>query len=171
MQRWKEHFQEILNRPPPDSVLDIEEAIEDLNVNCGRISKEEIKRAIKKLKLSTYMPSDVLKADVSATTEVLYSLLNEIWDKKEIPTEGKTDVLVTIPKKGNLSEYKNWRGIMLLSVPSKILCRIILDRIQETVDKKLRKEQAGFRKDKSCTDHIATLRIIDEQCIEWQSSL
>ena len=80
-------------------------------------------------------------------------------------------MLVTIPKKGNLSECKNWRGIMLLSVPSKILCRIILDRIQETVDKKLRKEQAGFRKDKSCTDHIATLRIIVAQCIEWQSSL
>ena len=79
-------------------------------------------------------------------------------------------MLVTIPKKGNLSECKNWRGIMLLSVPSKILCRIILDRIQETVDK-LRKEQAGFRKDKSCTDHIATLRIIVEQCTEWQNSL
>ena len=60
---------------------------------------------------------------------------------------------------------------MLISVHSKILCRIILDRIKETVDKKLRKEQAGFRKDKSCTDHIATLRIIVEQCIEWQSSL
>ena len=80
-------------------------------------------------------------------------------------------MLVTISKKGNLSECKNWRGIMLLSVPSKILCRIILDRIQKTVDKKLRKEQAGFRKDTSCTDHIATLRIIVEQCIEWQSSL
>ena len=33
------------------------------------------------------------------------------------------------------------------------------------------KEQAGFRKDKSCTDHIVTLRIIVEQCIEWQNSL
>ena len=60
---------------------------------------------------------------------------------------------------------------MLLSVPSKILCLIILDRKQETVDKKLRKEQAGFRKDKSCTYHIATLRIVVEQCTELQSSL
>ena len=92
-----------------------------------------------------------------------------------MPTEWKTGMLVTLPKKGNLSECKNWRGIMLLSVPSKIFCRIILDRIKETVDKKLRKEQAGFRKDKSCTDHVATLRIIVEQCIAilrpvWLSS-
>ena len=41
----------------------------------------------------------------------------------------------------------------------------------EALDKKLREEQAGFRKIKSCTDHIATLRIITEQLIEWQSSL
>ena len=51
LQRWKEYFQDILNRPPPDSIPDIEETNEDLNINCGRISKEEIKRAIKKLKL------------------------------------------------------------------------------------------------------------------------
>ena len=165
-----------MKRPPPNSIPDIEETTENLNITCGRISKEEIKRAIKKLKLGKApgidnIPSDVFKADNDATIDVLYSRLNEIWDKEEIPTEWKMGMLVTIPKKGNFSECKNWRGIMLLSVPSKILCHIILDRIQETVDKKLRKEQAGFRKDKSCTDHIATLRIIIEQCIEWQSSL
>ena len=60
---------------------------------------------------------------------------------------------------------------MLLSIPSKVLCRIILDRILGALDKQLRKEQAGFRKDKSCTDHIATLRIIVEHCVEWQSPL
>lgn len=71
-----------------------------------------------------------------------------------------------IPKKGNISECKNWRVIMLLSIPSKILFRIILDRILHTLDKRLRQEQASFRKDYSCTEHIATLRIIDEQCTE-----
>ena len=47
LQRWEEYFQEIVNRPPPDSIPDTEKATEDLNINCGRISKEEIKRAIK----------------------------------------------------------------------------------------------------------------------------
>ena len=92
-------------------------------------------------------------------------MLNKVWDKKERPTKWKTGMLVTIPKKGYLSECKNWRAIMLLSVPSKILCRIILDKLQETIDSTLIEEQAGFRKDKSCTDHIATLRIVVEQCI------
>ena len=39
------------------------------------------------------------------------------------------------------------------------------------VDKTLREEQAGFRQDRSCTDQIATLRIIVEQSIEWNSLL
>ena len=41
----------------------------------------------------------------------------------------------------------------------------------EALDKNLSEEQAGFRKIKSCTDHTATLRIITEQSIDWQSSL
>ena len=60
---------------------------------------------------------------------------------------------------------------MLLSIPSKVFCRIILERLKKAVDEQLRKEQAGFRQDKSCTDHIATLRIIIEQSIEWQTPL
>ena len=55
---------------------------------------------------------------------------------------------------------------MLLSIPSKVLTRVILNRIKVAVDEALRYEQAGFRKDRSCIDQIATLRIIVEQTIE-----
>ena len=37
--------------------------------------------------------------------------------------------------------------------------------------KTLRDDQAGFRKERSCVDQIATLRVIVEQTIEWQTSL
>ena len=39
------------------------------------------------------------------------------------------------------------------------------------VDNLLRDEQAGFRKNRSCADNIATLRIIIEQSLEWNSPL
>ena len=48
-------------------------------------------------------------------------------------------------------------------MPSKIPCSVILQRIKT--------EQAGFRQEHSCVDQIATLRIIVEQTIEWQTSL
>ena len=58
---------------------------------------------------------------------------------------------------------------MLLSTAGKVLNRIILERLKEEVDDRLRDEQAGFRKERSCTDHIATLKIIVEQSLEWKS--
>ena len=41
----------------------------------------------------------------------------------------------------------------------------ILKRLQIAVDPNLR--EAGFRKRRSCTDQIATLRIIVKQSLEW----
>ena len=58
-----------------------------------------------------------------------------------------------------------------MSVPGKVLNIIILERMKGKVDQTLREQQAGFRQDRSCTDQIATLRIIVEQSIEWNSSL
>ena len=46
-----------------------------------------------------------------------------------------------------------------MSVPGKVLNRIILERMKGEEDKRLREEQAGFRQDRSCIDQIATLPI------------
>jgi len=43
--------------------------------------------------------------------------------------------------------------------------------MKNIVDPELRDEQAGFRQNRSCTDQIATLRIIVEQSLEWNSPL
>ncbi|CAH1266800.1 Hypp3579 [Branchiostoma lanceolatum] len=42
---------------------------------------------------------------------------------------------------------------------------------RDAVDPHLRDQLAGFRKNRSCTDQITTLRIILEQSIEWNSPL
>ena len=147
---------------------------EDLLINCNKPTREEIKHAIGHIQNGKAagpdgIPADALKGDTSV--EMLYSLFDEIWEKEEIPAEWKEGYLIKIPKKGDLSHCDNFRGITLLSVPGKVLNRIILELMKGEVDKTLREEQAGFRQDRSCTDQIATLRIIVEQSIEWNSSL
>jgi hypothetical protein len=74
-------------------------------------------------------------------------------------------------KKGDITNCNNWRGITLLSAPSKILSRVLLNRVKSVVEVRLWKEQAGFRKHRSCVDLINTLRIILEQSAEWQTTL
>ena len=60
---------------------------------------------------------------------------------------------------------------MLLSVPGKVLNRIISERVREADDPKLHDQQAGFRRNRLCADQIASLPIIVEQSIEWNSTL
>ena len=60
---------------------------------------------------------------------------------------------------------------MLLSTPGNVLNRVLLERMKEAVDTKLRNQQAGFRRNRSCADQIASLRIIMEQSLEWNSPL
>ena len=174
--RWAEHFQEILNRPPPQVPPDVPPTGNQLEVNTNPPTKAEVSKAIKSLKSGKAagpdgIPPEALKADVQTSTEMIHPLLMKIWESEQIPEEWKKGYLVKLPKKGDLSSCKNWRGIMLLSVPSNILTRIILERLKKALDKTLREEQAGFRQDRSCKDHIATLRIIIEQSLEWQSQL
>ena len=76
-----------------------------------------------------------------------------------------------IPKKGNLKICDNWRGICVLPVISKIISRVILDRIKDHLYSTIDHEQAGFRSGSSYVDHINTLRIIIEQSAEYRSDL
>ena len=48
---------------------------------------------------------------------------------------------------------------------------MLIDRIREGVNSKLRDEQAGFRQGRSTVEQIFILRNIIEQVVEWQSTL
>ena len=101
--RWAEHFKETI--PPPTELL---------GINTNPPSRIEISRAIKSLKTGKAagpdgIPPEALKADTQTSTEML------------------KDILVKVPKKGDMSSCNNWRGIMLLSIPGKVLTRIILE--------------------------------------------
>ena len=90
-------------------------------------------------------------------------------DKDVIPNDWNKGLIVKLPKKEDLQHCDNLRGIALLSVPSKIFCRVLLNRIEGAIDVKLRQEQVGFWSGKGCTDQIFAVRNIIEQSIEWSA--
>ena len=65
----------------------------------------------------------------------------------------------------------SWRGSCVLPAVSKIIAKVILERIRATLISTVDADQAGFRAGSSCTDHINSLRIIIEQCKEFRSAL
>jgi len=102
------------------------------------------------------IPLEVLKVDPKTAKPILYPLFLQIWEMEKVLSEWKNGYLVGLPKRGDLGLCKNRRGIMLLSILSTVFFRIILARLKHALDHKLRCEQAGFRKDKFFTDHIAS---------------
>ena len=174
IERWKQHFEEVLNLPGPQNAID-ETAKEELDINTEPPSVNEIIRSLKVLRNGKVpgidnIQAEVLKLDVGITADALEHVFTRIW-KEVIPGDWQKGVIVKVPKKGNLEVCDNWRGVALLSVPGKVLCRIIIDRIKGGVDGMLRKEQGGFRTGRSCIDQIFVLRNIIEQCVEWNSPL
>ena len=130
---------------------DIQEAEVDLEVDTGPPEIEEIISSIKSLKNGKAPGQDSLnaelfKADPELAAKALKPLFTAIWKEKKVPDDWTKGIIVKIPKMGALSNCNNWRGITLLSIPSKILAKIIVQRISDAIDTQLREEQAGFRK-------------------------
>ncbi|VDP81756.1 unnamed protein product [Schistosoma mattheei] len=117
------------------------------------------------------IPAEALKADVAVTAKILRILFSKIWDEEQIPTNWKEGLLVKIPRTGDLSNRDNYTGIALLSIPRKFFNRVLLNRMKDSIDSQLQDQQAGFCKDLSCTDQIATPWVIVEQSIGWNSLL
>ena len=67
-------------------------------------------------------------------------LFTSIWKGKRIQNDWSKFLILKIPKKGSLKNCDNWRGITLLSIPSKILAKVIIQRISDAIDKQLRRE-------------------------------
>ncbi|VDP87508.1 unnamed protein product [Schistosoma mattheei] len=57
------------------------------------------------------IPAEALKSDIGVTTNVLHLLLKKIWEEEQVMMDLKEGHFIKIPKKGDLSECVNYRGI------------------------------------------------------------
>ena len=96
----------------------------------------------------------MLKVDLPKSVGIRCTFFNEVWERDEMPEDWRKDLIVKIPKKGDVSVCVNSHGITLLSIPSKVFCRVILNRIRMAVDQRIREEHAGIRADRGRSDQI-----------------
>ena len=112
-----------------------------------------------------------MKAGIDIIVDVLYDLLSLIWEEKRTPEDWCKGLIVKLLKKDALNNCVNWRGINLMPKAAKVMGKQIIKRISGRVDKKLRKEQAGFRSGRSTIEQIFVLRNIIEQTVKWNASV
>ena len=80
----------------------------------------------------------------------------------------KRSVFSPIPKQGNAKECSNYHTIALISHASKIMLKILYDRLQKYVNQGLPDVQAGFRKGRGTRDQIANIHWIVEKARKFQ---
>ncbi|OMJ14538.1 LINE-1 retrotransposable element ORF2 protein, partial [Smittium culicis] len=111
------------------------------------------------------IPSEVWKMvqyedePTSPLAKLILRLITGIWDAEKIPKQLDPSVVIPIPKKGDIRDPNNYRGISLIPTLSKVLSKIIARRLCK-IDNKysiLAKEQAGFRTREECVAQATTL--------------
>lgn len=177
--RWKEHFEDLLNRNP---VID-DNAIhqipqQPIDDSLSRIpSLEEVKTAIFAMKNNKAagidnIPAEIYKHGGPLLHSQLHQLIVKIWVKEEIPTDLRDGLITTIfKKKGERTDCGNHRGITLLSIAGKILARILTKRLTPLAEAILPESQCGFRPSRGTTDMIFSLRQLQEKCQEQNQPL
>ena len=114
----------------------------------------------------------MMKADIDTTVDVLNDLLSLISEEQRKPEDWCKGLIVKLPKKGDLTNCGNWRRIILMPTAAKVMGKVIIKRISRGVDKKLRKEQAGFRSGRSTIEQIFVLRTsLSSRSNEMQASI
>ena len=139
-------------------------------------SQQEIREAINQLKQNKApgvdeITAEMLKLGGELVVHWLTRLSCRVWHSEKVPDDWLKQIVVPLHKKGAYDVCDNFRGIALLSVPGKVFCQVIQNRLKEKANRALRENQCGFRKGRGCTDHLFSLRILMEKAREFHAPL
>jgi hypothetical protein len=130
------------------------------------IERREVEEAVNRLKNGKASGEDgitneMLKRGGPAVVEWLVHLFNLCMVVGGAPLEWRSAIIVPLFKgKGDKKEYKNYRGISLLSMPGKEYGRVIIEIVRLITETQIRDEEGGFRKGRGCVNQVLPLRYV-----------
>ena len=90
------------------------------------------------------IPAELVQADGEEIITALMTICNTIWQTGKWATLWTQSLVITLPKKGNLQQYQNYKTISLISYLSKVKLTILLNRLKPQAEI-IAEEWAGFR--------------------------
>ena len=164
---WFTHFQKLLGEPPV--VEDPDEAIPsifaDLDIDDGPFTPDEYRRVKKSLQCGKAAGPDNIPPEVLKSCdfdEICLKFCNRALIENDKPDLWSYMNIIPVPKSGDLSNTNNYRGISLMCIIAKMYNRLILNRIRSVINPKLRRNQNGFRPNRTTVAQILALRRIIE---------
>ena len=129
--RWQEHTEELYKKDhhDPDNHDGVITDLEPDILEC------EVKWALESITTNKAsgddgIPVELLQILKDDALKVLHSICQQIWKTQQWPQDWKRSVFILVPKKGNAKECSNYRTIALISHASKVMLKILQDRLQ-----------------------------------------
>ena len=135
LERWAEHFDNMLNRPAAindKAIARFPQLATNQELNIPPAS-EEVSSVIKQMTSGKasgpdVIPAEVFKSSGAAINDQLTSLYQTMWNQEQLLQEFRDATIVHIYKhKGSRPSIDNHRGISLMSIAGKILARVFLN--------------------------------------------
>jgi len=101
------------------------------------------------------------KGRCNTSTQMLYEILERVWEQETITAYWKEDYLIKTPKRETYQTV-TVRRIAMVVVPRKILSPIILQRLIDELGEALGEQKVDFIKDRSCANHC---RFCIQRCV------
>ena len=166
---WYTHFHNLLGKDPDVEgrieTEDLAGILDDLKIEDGNFTARELQLAKKNLKEGKQSGPENISPEVLKRCDlddIILEFANKLLNDNVKREQWSEIDMLPLPKAGDLSDTGNCRGISLSSIVMKIVNKMILNRIQPSMDKHLRPNQNGFRPGRSTTAHILALRRLIE---------
>jgi sorting nexin-29 len=172
LDRWKEHFNELLNSGADEYLSHNRRPYEiDDGKEFDPPSLEEVASAISGLKNNKApgldnLPAELFKTGCEELISMLHQLIVRVWSEERLPDEWMVGVICPIHKKGCKMTCNNYRGISLLPSAYKVLSKILSSRLEPFTEDFLSEYQAGFRRQRSTSDQLFSIRQIVQKSYE-----
>jgi hypothetical protein len=174
MEVWRAHYATLAN----EEFSWDKSSLTEVGVLSGpseRISEEEVRRAVAKMKCNkapgpSGVVADMLKSAGETCLPWVTDVCNAIVQEGKMPKDWDKSWMVNVYKgKGDALECGSYRGIKLLEHVMKVLERVIESRVRNIV--KIDEMQFGFMSGKGTTDAIFIVRQLQEKYLAKKKEL
>src|SRR6476469_5291030 len=177
--RWKEYIETLYdkNGKPQNEEMGIELGLDvDEDSKGPVILDSEVTNASEALKVGKAIepdgiPAEFWKALGAKGTKELAELCKEMHVKGIWPSDFTRVAMIPLQKKMNAVECSDHRTISLISHASKILLKILTNRIEAKARDFIERNQIGFRKDCGTRDAIGVMRMICERSVVFGNNV
>lgn len=101
----------------------------------------------------------------------LHEVLMSSYDENVLPASCRRAVLTLLPKKGDLTDLKNWRPVALLCTDYKVLSRALSNRLKPYMGLLLHMDQTYCIQDRTIMDNLFLMRDVMDVCNVYNKSV